>query len=44
MESSEGRVDAAVRAPDWPPLFEGERPFVSAYLTTVAPAVRPLVR
>src|SRR5918995_2177989 len=36
MESSEGRVDAAVRAPELAPVFEGDGPFVSTYLTTVA--------
>src|SRR3712207_8625537 len=36
MESSEGRVAAAVRAPELAAMFEHAGPFVSAYLTTVA--------
>jgi release factor family 2 len=36
MESSEGRVDAAVRAPELAALFEGTGPFASVYVTTIA--------
>jgi hypothetical protein len=36
MESSEGRVGAAVRAPELAALVEGTGPFASVYLTTVA--------
>jgi hypothetical protein len=36
MESSEGRLDAAVAAPELAALFEGTGPFVSAYLSTIA--------
>jgi hypothetical protein len=36
MESSEDRLDAAVRAPELARLFEDAGPFVSAYVTTVA--------
>src|SRR5918998_3439302 len=36
MESSEGRLRAAVRAPELARLFEGDGPVASVYLTTVA--------
>jgi hypothetical protein len=36
MESSEGRVDAAVRAPELASLFETDGPVASVYVTTVA--------
>src|SRR5215212_8970935 len=36
MESSESRLDAAVRAPELADLFGATGPFVSAYLSTVA--------
>jgi hypothetical protein len=36
MESSAGRLGAAVRAPELAPLFEGDGPVASVYLTTEA--------
>ncbi len=36
MESSEGRLAAAVRAPELAPLFEAGGPVASVYLTTEA--------
>jgi hypothetical protein len=36
VESSEGRVDAAVRSPELAALFEGTGPFASVYLATEA--------
>jgi len=36
MESSEGRIRAAVRAPELARLFEGDGPVASVYLTTEA--------